>query len=152
MACRFVTLKKREGFLPHYKLRLRHSHTMKKKSASQSAFLNLRLLTGAFLVLTGVFLALIGIGKFSVQAQSKNNAATTSISPLVPPGFDCSQLRALGINVQENLRAGAIMIFCGEAEGGSGESEGAISLDCPADIGAPAWRRGQGFDYRRRYI
>ena len=66
---------------------------MKKKSASQSAFLNLRLLTGAFLVLTGVFLALIGIGRFSVQAQSKNNAATTSINPLVPAGFDCAQLR-----------------------------------------------------------
>ena len=98
---------------------------MKKKSASQSAFLNLRLLTGAFLVLTGVFLALIGIGKFSVQAQSKNNAATTSINPLVPAGFDCSQLRALGINMQENLRAGAIMIFCGEAMGGSPDAEGA---------------------------
>ena len=98
---------------------------MKKNSASQSAFLNLRLLTGAFLVLTGVFLALIGIGKFSVQAQSKNSAATTSISPLVPPGFDCSQLRALGINVQENLRSGAIMIFCGEGVGGSEESEDA---------------------------
>ena len=98
---------------------------MKKKSASQSAFLNLRLLTGAFLVLTGVFLALIGLGKFSVQAQSKNNAATTSISPLVPAGFDCSQLQALGINVQENLRAGAIMIFCGQAIGGSPDAEGA---------------------------
>jgi len=110
---------------------------MKKKSASQSAFLNLRLLTGAFLVLTGVFLALIGIGKFSVQAQSKNDATTTSISPLVPPGFDCSQLRALGINVQENLRAGAIMIFCGEAEGGSQEEAEGAPLSIAQQILAP---------------
>jgi len=97
---------------------------MKKKSASQSAFLNLRLLTGAFLVLTGVFLALVGIGRFSVQAQSRNNTATTSIDPLVPAGFDCAQIRALGINRQENMRAGALMIFCGEAIGGSPSSDG----------------------------
>ena len=44
---------------------------MKKKSASQSAFFNLRLLTGLFLVLTGVFLALLGFGAFSAQAQSE---------------------------------------------------------------------------------
>ena len=92
---------------------------MKTKSASQSAFFNLRLLTGAFLVVTGVFLALIGFGKFSVQAQSRNNAATTSMDPLVPAGFDCSQIRALGLDRQENLRAGALLIFCGDAVGGS---------------------------------
>ncbi len=92
---------------------------MKKKSASQSAFFNLRLLTGAFLVVTGVFLALIGFGKFSVQAQSRNNAATTSMDPLVPAGFDCSQIRALGLDRQENMRAGALLIFCGDAVGGS---------------------------------
>ena len=95
----------------------------KKETNSQSAFLYLRVSIGVLLVLAGVALTLLGIGKFSAQAQSKNNAATTSINPLVPAGFDCAQLRSLGINVQENLRAGAIMIFCGEAVGGSEESE-----------------------------
>src|SRR5207248_1573720 len=33
--------------------------------------------------------------------------------------FDCSRIAELGIDIQENLRAGAIMIACGEAEGGS---------------------------------
>ncbi len=91
----------------------------KKKSTSQSAFFDLRASVGLFLVLTGVFLALLGIGQFSAQAQPRNNAATKSINSLVPAGVDCSQLRALGIDKQENLGAGAIMIYCGEAEGGS---------------------------------
>ena len=38
---------------------------MKKKSTSQSAFFNLRVLIGLFVVLTGVFLALLGFGAFS---------------------------------------------------------------------------------------
>src|SRR6266446_9789432 len=102
---------------------------MKKKSASQSAparrnrgeggFFNLRVVTGLFLVLTGVFLALLGFGGFSAQAEEKKEIAAKSISPLVPPGFDCSKIRELGIDRQENFRAGAIMIFCHEAEGGS---------------------------------
>src|SRR5262249_28233017 len=101
---------------------------MKKKSASQSAparrslgeggFFSLRLLIGLFVVLASVFLALLGFGAFSVQAQ-QNYTATMSIDPLVPAGFDCSTVHELGIDKQENLRAGAIMIFCGEAEGGS---------------------------------
>ena len=36
---------------------------------------------------------------------------------LVPAGFDCAKIRELGIDKQENLRAGAIMIACGEAAG-----------------------------------
>ena len=51
---------------------------MKKKSASQSAFFNLRLLTGLFLVLTGVFLALLGFGQFSAQAQQPATPPSTS--------------------------------------------------------------------------
>ncbi len=91
---------------------------MKKKSTSQSAFLNLRVLIGLFVVLAGVFLALVGFGAFSAQAQKPT--ITQSINPLLlPPGFDCAQIRALGIDKQENLRAGAIMIFCGEAQGGT---------------------------------
>src|SRR6267142_868840 len=91
---------------------------MKKKSASQSAFFNLRVLTGLFLVLTGVFLALLGFGTLPAQAQQKRNVAAKSTDPLVPALFDCSRIRELGIDKQENLRAGAIMIYCGEAEGG----------------------------------
>ena len=92
---------------------------MKKKFASQSAFFNLRVLTGLFLLLAGVFLALLGFGRFSAQAQEEKEITAKSISALVPPGFDCSQIRQLGIDKQENFRAGAIMIFCHEAEGGS---------------------------------
>src|SRR6266536_111383 len=108
---------------------------MKKKSASQSAparrspseggFFNLRVLLGLFIVVAGVFLALAGFGvfpappAFSAQAQQKPTI-TQSINPLLlPPGFDCAQIRALGIDKQENLRSGAIMIFCGEAQGGT---------------------------------
>ncbi len=92
---------------------------MKKKSASQSAFFHLRLLTGLFLALTGVFLALLGLGGFSAQAQQKDDTYTKSTDPLVPAGFDCSKIHQLGIDRQENHRAGAIMIFCHEAQGGS---------------------------------
>src|SRR2546430_4568145 len=92
---------------------------MKKTTASQSAFFNLRLLIGLFMVLAGVFLALVGFGAFSAQAQQKPRIIINSTDPLVPNGFDCSQIRALGIDRQENMRAGAIMIACGEAQGGA---------------------------------
>src|SRR5436190_2901449 len=92
---------------------------MKKKSASQSAFFNLRVLTGLFLVLAGVFLALMGFGRFSAQAQDEKEITAKSLSALVPPAFDCSSIRPMGIDKQENFRAGAIMIFCHEAKGGS---------------------------------
>src|SRR5712691_679759 len=104
---------------------------MKKKSASQSAparrslgeggFFNLRVLIGLFTVLAGVFLALAGFGAFSAlaQAQQKHKIITDSKNPLVPNGFDCSKIHELGIDRQENMRAGAIMIACGQAQGGS---------------------------------
>src|SRR5437762_11695590 len=101
---------------------------MKKKSTSQSApachslgeggFFSLRLLIGLFIVLAGVFMALLGFGAFSAHAQ-QNYTVTTSIEPLVPPGFDCSKIHELAIDKQDNMRAGAIMIACGLAEGGS---------------------------------
>ena len=97
---------------------------MKKNSASQSAFFNLRVLTGLVMVLTGVLLAVLGFGQFSAQAQPRNSAAAKSIDPLVPAGFDCSQIHAQGIDRQENLRAGAIMIYCGQAQGGSASAFG----------------------------
>ena len=92
---------------------------MKKTTTSQSAFFNLRLLIGLLIVLVGVFLALVGFGAFSAQAQQKPRIIINSTDPLVPNGFDCSQIRALGIDRQENMRAGAIMIACGEAQGGA---------------------------------
>ena len=91
---------------------------MKKKSTSQSAFFNLRILIGLCIALAGVFLALLGFGTFSAQAQ-QYNITNKSIDPLVPAGFDCSRIEELGIDKQENMRAQAIMIFCGRAEGGT---------------------------------
>ena len=110
---------------------------MKKKSTSQSApaccacgeagFFNPRVLIGLVVILAGVFLALPGFGASSAQAQAKYRFGPASIDPLVPAGFDCAKIRELGINKQENLRAGAIMIACGEAEGGSASPGGAFS-------------------------
>src|SRR5437870_345586 len=103
---------------------------MKKKSTSESAFFNLRVLIGMFVLLAGVFLALAGFGVFSAastaQAQ-QNYSLGQSIDPLVPAGFDCSKIHELGIDKQENMRAGAIMIACGEAQGGSASLGSAAS-------------------------
>jgi hypothetical protein len=91
---------------------------MKKKSTSQSAFFHLRVLMGLFIAVGGVFLAMLTFGTFSAQAQQSYTVTSRSIDPLVPLFFDCSKIRELGIDKQENFRAGAIMIFCGEGEGG----------------------------------
>src|SRR6266566_6944976 len=96
---------------------------MKKKTASQSAFFNLRVLIGLCIVLVGVVLALAQFGVFSaaaqgiVQAMTRGKIITQSTDPLVPVGFDCSTIREKGIDKQENFRAGAIMIACGETPG-----------------------------------
>ena len=50
---------------------------MKKKSNSQSAFLNLRVFIGLLIALAGVFLALLGVGAFS---------SATAQSPSQDPG------------------------------------------------------------------
>ncbi len=100
---------------------------IKKKFSSQSAFFNLRVLMGLVLASAGVFLGVLGLGQFSAQAQTRTYAATKPIDPLVPALFDCSTIRNLGIDKQENMRAGAIMIYCGQAEGGSASSFGESS-------------------------
>src|SRR2546430_6624172 len=98
---------------------------MKKKSTSQSAFFNLRVLVGLVVGLAGISLALFATAKpyqlTPAQAQQKYRVTTKShsITPLIPPGFDCSKIHELGIDKMENFRAGAIMIFCGLAEGGN---------------------------------
>src|SRR5713101_4526485 len=110
---------------------------MKKKSTSQSAFFNLRVLTGLLVGMTGISLALFAanpLGRGSspsaakaAQPRQKYKVTTQSgWDPLVPAAFDCSKIKQLGIDKQENLRAGAIMIFCGLSEGGkafSGEKQ-----------------------------
>ena len=96
---------------------------MKTHSTSlPSAVFDLRVFLGLILALAGVLPAVLGLGTFSAQAQQNYNN-TSSIHPLVPAFFDCSKIREMGIGKQQNLRAGAIMIFCGEAKGGEpGES------------------------------
>jgi hypothetical protein len=97
----------------------------KKETNSQSAFFYLRVSIGLLLVLAGVALTLLGIGQFPAHAQQRNSSSTAGINPLVPAGFDCAQFYALGYHIQENLRAGAIAIYCGQAIGGSPDAEGA---------------------------
>src|SRR6266480_4263580 len=104
---------------------------MKKKSTSQSAFFNLRTLVGLFIALAGVSLALLATANpfapAGAQAQQKYKVTTRSIDPLVPPMFDCSKIHELGIDKQENFRAGAIMIYCGLSGGGKPSSGRAFS-------------------------
>src|SRR5438445_916716 len=104
---------------------------MKKKSASRSAFFNLRVLIGLFVVLTGVFLALAGLGTFSASAFSPAKAQQKKTKilniPGLPPGFDCATIHEKGIDRMEGLRAGLIMIACGESPGGSASPGRAFS-------------------------
>ena len=104
---------------------------MKTKRIAQSAFSNLRFVIGLLITPTGVFLGLLGFGPFvpaaSITQTQRNYTATSSIDPIVPAGFDCSKVHELGIDKQENLRAGAIMIFCGLSEGGIPFRGGGVS-------------------------
>src|SRR6266566_6547772 len=95
---------------------------MKKKSASRSAFLNLRVLLGLSIVLAGVFLALIGLGTFSgLTANSAKAQQTHKIINIkgLPPGFDCATIHEKGINRMEGFRWGLLMLNCGEGRGGT---------------------------------
>src|SRR6478672_10556898 len=88
---------------------------MKKKSASKSAFFNLRVLIGLCIALAGVSLALLALDAYGVNSapvKIRNHIITASNDPLVPVGFDCSKIEELNIHKQENMRAGAIMIAC----------------------------------------
>src|SRR4030095_6689753 len=125
------------------KVKYNFENTMKKKSTSLSAFFNPRVLIGLFIVPAGVFLALAGFGVFPAppasmaQAQQKP-ILTQSVNPLlIPPGFDCAKIRALGIDRQENFRAGAIMIVCGEAQGGKPSAAAAFSQFARSLLPAP---------------
>src|SRR5438552_1679187 len=119
---------------------------MKKKSASRSDFFNIRVLIGVFILLAGVFLALVGFGTFSGITASSAQAQQRKTKIIniqgLPPGFDCATIYEKGINKMESLRAGLIMIACGEAEGGgSGSPSSAFSrliqkLEAPLAYGA----------------
>lgn len=106
---------------------------MKKKSASASAFFNPRLLIALFAVLAGVIFTLAGVGVLSAPAANiakalgKYQIITSSSDPLVPVGFDCSTIHEKGIDKQENFRAGAIMIACGQTTGGSSSATSTTS-------------------------
>src|SRR5215471_8919760 len=99
-------------------------HLMKKKSASKSAFFNLRVLIGLCIVLAGISLGLLALDAYALNGapvKIRNHIITASNDPLVPVGFDCSKIEELGINKMENFRAGAIMIACA-ADGTPGSS------------------------------
>ena len=92
---------------------------MKTKSVSQSAFFYVKASIGLVLLLSGVSLAVMGIGQFSAKASTNPINGKSFPNALVPAMFDCSQLHSLNIHMQENFRAGAMMIYCGESQGGS---------------------------------
>lgn len=96
---------------------------MKKKSASRSAFFNVRVLIGLFILIAGVFLALAAVGTFSgitansAQAQQKKTKILNI--PGLPPGFDCATIHERGIDKMEGLKWGLLMINCGEGSVGT---------------------------------
>ena len=106
---------------------------MKKKSASCSAFLNLRVLIGLFIALAGISLALAGLNVFAANrtsnAQAQPGSKIVNV-PGLPPGFDCSKIHELGVDKMEGLKWGLLMIACGETNGGR-EEEGLASLRNP---------------------
>src|SRR5882724_8418430 len=98
---------------------------MKNNSTSQSPF-TLRLVVASVFCAASVVITLLAFGAFSAEAQPRQQVIMQSTDPLVPVGFDCSRISELGIDKQENLRAGAIMIACGEAQGGTPSASSAL--------------------------
>src|SRR6266478_4977360 len=103
-------------------------------ASREGGFFNPRVLITLVVVIAGVFLALASIGVFSAtgqnlaQALQKYKIITRSNDALVPEGFDCSTVYEKGIEKQENMRAGAIMIACGLAPGGSTSTSATSTL------------------------
>jgi len=98
---------------------------MKRRCGFQSAFFNLRVLIGLSIVLACTCLALPGSDSssassstFAKEQQQQDRTSNYGSNSLVPPLFDCSKIHELGIDMQVSLRADAIMIFCGAAQGG----------------------------------
>src|SRR5438552_865696 len=106
-----------------------------RRSLDQGGFSNLRVSIGLLTITTGLSLALFVATPFgrgaaaptagTAKAQQKYNPAGRSIDfSMLPPGFDCSKIHEKGIDKQDNLRAGMIMIACGLSEGGSAPDGG----------------------------
>src|SRR5262249_2787639 len=89
---------------------------MKKKSASQTAFFNPRILIASVICVIGLSLALFAanpFGRSAPVAKAQQKAPGPINLQLLPAGFDCATVYEKGIDRQENLRAGLIMIACG---------------------------------------
>lgn len=103
-----------------------NQYVLGRRSLREGGFFNVRVLIGVFMVLVAIFLALLGSGALSASAassakgQQKYSPTINSIDlSVLSPGFDCSKVHELSIDKQDNMRAGAIMMACGLAEGGS---------------------------------
>jgi hypothetical protein len=84
----------------------------------------------------------------SAQTLQKQKPATKSVDlSLLPPGFDCSTIHEKGIDKQDNLRAGMIMIACGLSEGGSDPDEG--TPDTSAGLQVDQGTAARAFVHRR---
>jgi hypothetical protein len=61
------------------------------------------------------------VAEQSLETNGPGLGTTESVGKDDLDGFDCTSIPAKGIDRQENMRAGRIMIHCGLAEGGSAE-------------------------------
>jgi hypothetical protein len=57
---------------------------------------------------------------------------TPALAQMTSAGVDCSQIKALGIQKQDNMRAGLVMIECGLAQGG--KAAGADAPPIPPNV------------------
>src|SRR6267378_5160912 len=109
--------------------------SLARRRLGEAGFFNLRVSIGLLTIATGLSLALFVATPFgrgaaaptagTGKAQQKYNPAGRPIDfSMLPPGFDCSKIHEKGIDKQDNMRAGMIMIACGLAEGGSAPDGG----------------------------
>ena len=138
---------------------------MKKKSNSQSAFFNLRVLIGLFIAMAGISLALLAtanpsrfVGTTSSHPQTAqmpqkyNPLARSANLQILPPGFDCSKIHRLGYDTMENFRAHLIMVACGVEPKGKLSPATAFSKAGQKSVAKIAksvgvWRHGCGSDH-----
>jgi len=125
-----------------------NQYVLGRRSLREGGFFNVRVLIGVFMVLVAIFLALLGSGALSASAassakgQQKYSPTINSIDlSVLSPGFDCSKVHELSIDKQENMRAGAVMIACGLAEG--------VQLPAAADSSATGPPSGSATCCRR---
>ena len=138
---------------------------MKKKSTSQSAFFNLRVLAALLVGMTGISLALFAanplargtspgrpVAAKSVKPQQKYALGKSTDFQILPPGFDCSKIHQLGIDTMENFRAAPIMVVCGVEPEGKASPAKAFSKFVQSLFPAPSgvWRHGCGSNHRHR--